>query len=254
MYLHFHPYQTSRLRNGPSKLATSLRVLETPHLSSFPKNLELLQQSLADGWTSATFTIRNMLLADHLTRPRLPAIGLSASCYSAISSAAFATHTLPFVIAICCCYLPLLCAISIAVCVCHCHCHLGFRPLAILPHQMLRSPPVSCHLPLPLPFATATCHCHVPFSIYACHFLLPFAIAIFLLPPTIFAALNATYFETCMLHAGNEQAGLCRGRRKRLINMPNDRKPSPRGMAMCESRVPATTDNEYTLDMGRPAG
>ena len=57
-----------------------------------------------------------------------------------------------------------------------------------------------------------------------------------------------------MLHAGNEQAGLSQGRRKRLINRLNDRKPSTQGMAMCESLVPATTRNEYTLDMGRPAG
>ena len=181
MYLHFHPYQTSRLRNGPSKQATSLCVLETPHSSSFPKNLELLQQSLADGWTSATFTIRNML-ADHLTRPRLPAIGHSASCHSAISSVSFATHTLPFAIAICCCHLPLLCAIFL--------CHL--------------------RLPLPLPFGLsascnfatsnasfheypAICHCHyhlqLPLVTAMCAFPLALAICCYRSPLPFFRLL-----------------------------------------------------------------
>ena len=57
-----------------------------------------------------------------------------------------------------------------------------------------------------------------------------------------------------MSHAGNEQAGLSRGRCKRLINMPNDCKPSLHGMAMRESPVLAMARNEDTLDAGHPAG
>ena len=196
-------------------------------LEQFPQelqNLELLQQSLADmcqGWTRATFTTEFVTCCWLITsHPQLSAIGLLASCHSAIASAAFAMHILPFATTICHCYV----LFSIAICVCHWHWHL----------------------------ATATCHCHLPFAIATCHSL--FAIAIFRLPPTIFATLNAIYFETCMLHGGNEQAGLSRGRCKRLINMPKDRRPSLQGMAMCESLVPATTHDKYTLDMRRPAG
>ena len=181
MYLHFHPYQTSRLRNGPSKQATSLCVLETPHSSSFPKNLELLQQSLADGWTSATFTIRNML-ADHLTSPTPGhwSFGLLPLCYIKCCI----RHAYPL---ICHCYLLL----PFAIAMCHFPLPFSFAiAIAIWPFGLLQFCYIKCFVRHEYP---AICHCHyhlqLPLVTAMCAFPLALAICCYCLPLPFFGFL-----------------------------------------------------------------
>ena len=152
---------------------TSLRVFKTPHLSSFPENLELLQQSLADGWTSATFTIRNMLLADHLTSltPRHWPFGLLPLCYIKCCI----HHAYP---AICHCYLLL----PLAIAMCHFHCCLR------LPLPLPFGLSASCHFTtsnasfatriMPFTIAITICNCHLSLPCALFHWRLPFAVTV----------------------------------------------------------------------------
>ena len=140
---------------------------------------------------------------------------------------------LPFFIATC--YFPLPVAFPIAI---------AIWPFGLLPFFYTK-----CFVRHAYP-ALAICRCHLPTPCAFCHCRLPFAVTVrhchFRLPLTLFATSKAIYFETCMSHADNEQAGLSRGRRKQLINTPKDRMPSLRGMAMCESLALSRTRNEYT--------
>ena len=128
------------------------------------------------GWTSATFyySIRNISLADHLTRTRYWPFGLLPFSYIKCS---FATHILPFAIAIRCCHLTFPCAIfplPFAFAIAIATWTFGLLPFATSsPWFATHILPCHCLLPLPLPsaVAVAVCRCR-------CRLLLPFAIAV----------------------------------------------------------------------------